>query len=206
MATKDPKYIRLAHRLIRGNVTDLRSGFSIAGLDVQPFPEDQKQAAFVRSQTRLGKIEEATEDEFKAVDEVDYDFMAAQNIEIEPMKVKATFQEAAIGKAARAARERATTSRGIGPIGTAAAYAADQRRREAIAEQGDGGDPEDVREVTVENRSGFGTDTARRTASTGVRTAKAARAQNEPLDLRGDAEGVEDEADDSDEKPKRTKS
>jgi hypothetical protein len=69
MAT-DPNYVKLAKRLQRGIQADLRSGWSIAGLDVQKFPSEDKVAAkYVRTALRDGRLEAATKSEYETVQE-----------------------------------------------------------------------------------------------------------------------------------------
>ena len=64
MAT--PSYVRLSTELVSGLVVDMESGWGISGRDVQPYPENDVQATFVKSALRQGILEEATADEYEA--------------------------------------------------------------------------------------------------------------------------------------------
>lgn len=72
MAPRHPDYVRLPERLLSGCVVDVNggSGFSLSGLDVKPFPdEDDEPEAFqfALDAMKTQKIEEATEEEYNAV-------------------------------------------------------------------------------------------------------------------------------------------
>lgn len=61
----DPKYVRLATRLSRGMVCDVKgSGWSISGLDVRQFPTTPQAARFVRAKLNAGVLEPASKSEW----------------------------------------------------------------------------------------------------------------------------------------------
>jgi hypothetical protein len=60
----NPKFICLSDRMQNGMVADIESGFKLSGRDVQPFPEDQFQARFVRQKINAGIIEAAGQAEY----------------------------------------------------------------------------------------------------------------------------------------------
>lgn len=69
----DPKFVRLAEHLADSTIVDIAggSGWSIAGRDVQEFPEEDQQAArFVRSRLVQGLLESAGRAEFDEVQAV----------------------------------------------------------------------------------------------------------------------------------------
>lgn len=71
MAT-DPKYVRLTSRLARSILADVqgRSGWSISGYNVVPFPDSNENAAavrFVRKNLASGKLEPASQAEYEEV-------------------------------------------------------------------------------------------------------------------------------------------
>lgn len=65
----DPNYVKLAKRLTNGMVADLESGWSIAGYDVKEFPEDSRQAQFVRGALNDSRLEAASTSEYELVEE-----------------------------------------------------------------------------------------------------------------------------------------
>lgn len=79
MARGDPKFVRLPMRNAVGDAHTLNgcladvdgSGFFIGGRDIQPFPDDDDPVAqrFVRTAIRDGRLEEASQEEHKAVRE-----------------------------------------------------------------------------------------------------------------------------------------
>lgn len=65
----DPKYVRLANRLSLQTIADIAeygSGWSISGLDVKEFPDDEA-ARYVRLKLGQGVLEPATQAEFDEV-------------------------------------------------------------------------------------------------------------------------------------------
>jgi hypothetical protein len=67
---EDVQYVHLPERLVTGNVTDLVSGWGIAGFDVKEVPdkEDEPEAwQFVIDKLRAGLLEEADSAEFGMV-------------------------------------------------------------------------------------------------------------------------------------------
>jgi hypothetical protein len=63
----DPQYVRLNDNLAdHGSLADVTgSGWSIGGMDVQEFPEDEATASFVRAKLRTGVLEPASLAEFE---------------------------------------------------------------------------------------------------------------------------------------------
>lgn len=89
---KDPKYVRLCDRLaFNGSWTDIESGFSIGGLDVQEFPSDDKprQKVAVQKALRQGILEEASKEEF---DKIHGEAAPEQTVEYRQI-VEVPFQE-----------------------------------------------------------------------------------------------------------------
>jgi hypothetical protein len=133
----DPQYVRLHNRLVRGMHIDLASGFGISGLDIVPFPDDPDQADHVRSGMRLGMYEAAADHEVEAFHGRESDYLSKMGIEKTPLALQATFQEGHVQELAALDRRHYEGSRGLGR-NTAAAYDADQARRNALLEA-DGG-------------------------------------------------------------------
>lgn len=69
----DPDYVRLTHRLTTGMLADVLggSGWSISGMDVKEFPEDEDQARFVRAELNSGKLEPCSRAEYDEVHDED---------------------------------------------------------------------------------------------------------------------------------------
>lgn len=67
MASTDPKFIRLTRNRQRTICADTRSGFSISGKDVQPFPKSKERAKFVRKKIVAMVIEPATQAEYEEI-------------------------------------------------------------------------------------------------------------------------------------------
>ena len=81
MATRDPKYLRLADRIaVHGCRHDLNSGFGISGFDVVPFPEDPAAIKFARTMIRKGIFEEAGKAEYEEVVESNPDADEVQRV------------------------------------------------------------------------------------------------------------------------------
>lgn len=128
---KDPAYVKLVDRHVRGMFVDLNTGFGISGLDIVPFPEDEAQAEVARAQIRAGNIEEATEDEVNHFVEMEKDLLGHAGVEIVPGTETSTWQEGKVANAAEASRRSHEAARGLS---TSATYAAEQKRRDAILE------------------------------------------------------------------------
>lgn len=176
----DPKYVKLADRLVRGNVTDLRSGFSIAGLDVQEFPEQPAQQTFVRQAIRAGKVEEASKDEFEAVSADDVDLYAAQGFEVERPKIKATWQEGAAHAVASHHRARVHEVRGLVGGDPNAHHGSSKTRREALLKQQEAIEKNGAEASTserFETTTGVGSEGARAAAKQGHPAARSGKKQ-----------------------------
>lgn len=66
----DPDYVRLSKRMSRGIVADIgKSGWSISGLDVKPFPEDDDvdEQKYVRRLVNNGTLEPCSKAEYEEV-------------------------------------------------------------------------------------------------------------------------------------------
>lgn len=109
----DPKFVRLASRLTRGCCADVNgSGWSIAGLDVKPFPETNNargkaQAKFVRKMLGQGYLEPASRAEYEDILE------ARASLPLgDALKQESRFQRAAEEATERivASRNRATAA------------------------------------------------------------------------------------------------
>lgn len=142
---RDPKFIRLADRLTNGIVADLNTGFSIAGLDVQEFPEEADQASYVRGQMHAGVIEAASAEEYKIIRGTDEPMRAATEDNPTPTS---NWQENRIQQAAKETRRKLDSSRqadyndpewdplrGRSLLDRDISYEEDQERREAVAQQ-----------------------------------------------------------------------
>lgn len=129
----DPKFVRLHNRLARGSQVDLASGFGISGLDIVPFPKDPDQAAHVRDGLRRGVYDQASDDEVKAFQGRENDYLERTGVAHEA----ARHQEGQVRALADADRLEIEGSRGLGR-NNVAAYEADQARRDALLEA-DGG-------------------------------------------------------------------
>jgi hypothetical protein len=133
----DPKYVRLNDALSRGMRADLNSGFSIAGLDVQPMPdqdEEPRRYDYVRSELRAGRLEGASKAEY---DEVHPDVLKDMGVKVErTVKVEAPpVQESHIQREARKARRKILASRDTGEAAEAALEADEERRAAAVKAQ-----------------------------------------------------------------------
>lgn len=150
---KDPSYVRLTDRLIRGCQVDLRSGWSIAGLDVREFPDSDYPDAqqFVRGLLQRGVLEGASAAEFEEANG-DTDHLAAAGVEITPPQIAGYYQEAHVVGKANEARRRLEASRGVGSHGLT--YKDDQARKRAILKQQNGRQEDETADQTPQNRPG----------------------------------------------------
>lgn len=113
MSNNDPSYVRLATRLQNGIVCDVESsGWSIAGLDVKPFPEDKQAARYVRAQLNAGKLEHASKAEWEDAHD--------DSVEQEVLRQRPDYREKASGvqegqiqQVAREARARIEEKLGV---------------------------------------------------------------------------------------------
>jgi len=130
----DPNFVRLANRLGLQMVADVTggSGWSIGGLDVQDFPEDEEQAAYVRQQLGRGVLEPATQAEYDEVHDED-EMLEALSLQLEASK--RTWQEAAVQDIARKRRRAVVDSREVDEEESEEEL--DDQRRQAIAEEQD---------------------------------------------------------------------
>jgi hypothetical protein len=114
---------------------DIRSGWSIAGLDVREFPSDDEPLAqtFVRAALRRGVIEGCSKAEYDEVMGADNDFLAQAGIEVTPVQVQGHYQEAHVSGAADARRRQIEASRGLASQGLS--YKDDKVRRAALLKQ-----------------------------------------------------------------------
>jgi hypothetical protein len=73
MPNENPKFVRLCNRLTRGMMADVQhSGWSIAGMDVKPFPDAKNKAAvkYVRKALKEGYLEPASRAEYDEIREI----------------------------------------------------------------------------------------------------------------------------------------
>lgn len=142
---RDPRYIRLADRLTDGIVADLNTGFAIAGLDVQEYPEDPAQQAYVRSQMHAGVIEAASAEEFNTIQNTNEPMRAAT---ADNPPDPSNWQENRIQAAAKETRRKLANARqidysdpewdplrGRSLLDADLNYEQDQARREALVKQ-----------------------------------------------------------------------
>lgn len=119
----DPQYVRLVDRMARSTQVDLNSGWSIAGLDVRPFPEDDEPAAqkYVREAIRRGTIEGCSQAEYEEVygeeGTNNLDFLEQAGYERKPPEVQEEFQVAGVRALADQARHRIEAARGLSSDG-----------------------------------------------------------------------------------------
>lgn len=133
MATaKDPGYVRLVDRLVRGCRVDIRSGWSIAGLDVREFPDDNLPLAqtFVRDELRRGNLEPCSRAEYEEANQGDSDLLAEAGVKLVPAEVKGYYQEAHVSGLAQQRRLELEAKRGLGSRGIS--YKDDKVRRAAL--------------------------------------------------------------------------
>lgn len=107
----DPQYVRLATRLSRGMVCDVKgSGWSISGLDVRKFPEGNVAARFVRAKVNAGVLEPASKAEWEeAHDTALEDEVLAQNPDYR--EKASAVQEGRVQRVARDAQDRLAAGR-----------------------------------------------------------------------------------------------
>lgn len=101
----DPHYIRLHDRIaLHGSLHDVETGFSISGLDVQPFPSDDfpERQEFVRRNIRAGGLEEASKAEYQELHDSDHGDVEVKLI----TEVETPWQEGQMRDRHRAARNR----------------------------------------------------------------------------------------------------
>jgi hypothetical protein len=130
----DPKFVRLANRLALQMVADVTggSGWSIAGLDVKEFPEDEEQAAYVRVQLGRGVLEVATQAEYDEVhDEEEAAEVVAQYSD--PSKPR-PWQEAEV-QAVHAKKRRSLEANRESDEDELSEDEEDEQRRQAIADE-----------------------------------------------------------------------
>lgn len=126
----DPKYVRLSDRLSRGMLVDVESHWSIAGLDVVEFPQDEPGAAqYVRDALRRGLLEEAGKAEFEEIQNLNKDLQDKVVLDDEYKKaIQRSHQEADVVRAANRASKRLADARASDGTDV---YAQDEKRRKA---------------------------------------------------------------------------
>jgi hypothetical protein len=151
----DPSFVRLANRLALQMVADVTggSGWSIAGLDVKEFPEDEDQAAYVRVQLGRGVLEVATQSEYDEVHEEDEAAEVVARFS-DPTKPK-PWQEAEV-QAVHAKKRRSLEESRESDEDELSDEEEDDQRRAAIAEEQDelGLNTDDPEEQVSRVRSG----------------------------------------------------
>lgn len=134
----DPQYVRLTNRLGLQMVADVTggSGWSISGLDVKEFPDDEDEAAYVRVQLGRGVLEPATKAEYEEVhDEDDVSEVVARYTDPSGKK---PWQEAEVQAASRKRRVAIEESRELSEDELAEFEDEDEldaQRRQAIVEE-----------------------------------------------------------------------
>lgn len=180
----NPKYVRLADHMVNGCCVDMESGFSISGYDVQPFPEEDRDASrFVRRKINAGVLEPAGQaeyDEAHPEEEEDENASAARDFvaAVKAVDAKAPSQEHLVRqkhgdrlsriKAARASANDEDDD-----------YERESARREALINEADEGDlntddPEQQRENTATRPAQTAKKTAGATKKAGGRRRAAA--------------------------------
>jgi hypothetical protein len=156
----DPKYVRLTARLARGIVTDLNTGFTISGLDVQPFPNPKERplaARFVRDRLNRGVLEPASKAEYEEVQELREELQSNFNSRIKAMAQMAPVaglagislhQESQIRTLAGELADRLEQRRLRSD--SEDSYEADRERRKELISRGKAQDDEDDSEETEE--------------------------------------------------------
>lgn len=135
MAFKDPTHVQLCTRLTRSLIVDMQSHWSLAGLDVKEFPSDSYPQAqdYVRTQLARGVLEGTDQAAFDSIDRLDLDHLKNSGVQVNPVQVQGTYQEAQVIAHAEAARHQIEAER----FGDASnmSYQEDTIRREAILAQ-----------------------------------------------------------------------
>lgn len=126
----DPQYVRLVDRMARSTQVDLNSGWSIAGLDVKEFPEDELAQDYVRSAIRRGTLEPCGQSEYDAVNDNDLDFLSKAGISVKEVEIEGHFQEGHIAALAEDTRHRIESSRGLTSSG--ASFGDEKVRKAAL--------------------------------------------------------------------------
>lgn len=109
MPKNQPGFVRLNEVLApQGSLSDVDSGWSIGGYDVQPYPEDEAEATFVRSRLRAGVLEVASQAEFDEAHGEDDDLVEIKR----EVKIEVPYQEGQVREAAKASRARLMEARG----------------------------------------------------------------------------------------------
>lgn len=147
----DPKFVQLRDELVTGivcDVDDYGTGWSISGLDVKEFPEDEREQQFVRDKLARGVLVEGNQAAFEAIHGA-YDRVAESRPVREQGEQLSSWQENKIQAAAKAARQDLLQTRRDGVLrqqprgdvfGNAPApilpdEEVDKERRQAIIEQ-----------------------------------------------------------------------
>lgn len=189
---KTPEYVRLPERLVHGMMADTISGFSIAGYDVVPFPEDPEQARYAKRQLNAGNLEPAIEAEYEEAhpeafeDEDDDEREAARMVEVVraaagkkdgPMQ-EHKFRQRIEGRQAAVQSKRrevdADDDEFDGSVDARRARRSQQRRERVLEVQRDeieSDDPEEQEERTA-TRAPAGTPKASKKASKAKKAAK----------------------------------
>lgn len=126
----DPQFVRLVDRMARSTQVDLNSGWSIAGLDVKEFPEDELAQDYVRSAIRRGTLEPCGQSEYDAVNDHDLDFLGKAGITVKEVEIEGHFQEGHIAALAEDTRHRIESSRGLTSSG--ASFGDEKVRKAAL--------------------------------------------------------------------------
>lgn len=167
MASSNPSYVRLVDRLTNGLVCDLETGWSIAGYDVQPFPEDAAEGAFVRSKLYEGVLEAAGKAEYQEITEANEE-IAANRVVDQNYEQSSSWQENVIQRHAKEVRGKLKEARAADAVDadydpysgrslldtTQSPEVEAERREAAIAEAKELGLDDDDPEVQVARSGG----------------------------------------------------
>jgi len=99
---------------------DIRSGWSIAGLDVREYPSDDQPLAqaYVKDRLRRGVLEGCSKAEYDEVNTIDTDYLARTGVKSNDQGAPLSgYQEAHIISAANQDRLKLEASRGLGSHG-----------------------------------------------------------------------------------------
>lgn len=136
-----PNFVRLANRLTSGMVTDMESGWSIAGLDVRTVPDKKKDPAarrFIRKALLDGRLEPASQAEWDEVHETSQ--LEDEALMGRPQAGVGGIQEAHVRRAAEEGSSRIKAAR----------VAADaERNQDDVDDDDEEDDEDDDEEITI---------------------------------------------------------